>query len=143
MIRDRILLVLAALVVAWGCGQQQQPPTLSISAADKNKLAALEATVAKLEKELKQVQTVRDATQTLLDQQVARGQALERERDGLAAALKSKGAEKDALQGQYDGFRKSLRDLLAQADAAAAPTAAPAPTDSPVGAVIAPPKAGF
>ena len=143
MIRDRILLVLAALVVAWGCGQQQQPPTLSISAADKNKLAALEATVAKLEKELKQVQTVRDATQALLDQQVARGQALEGERDGLKADLRAKGVEKDALQAQYDGFRKNLRDLLAQVDAAATPSATSAPTDSPVGAAVAPPKAGF
>lgn len=132
MNRDRLFLILAALVVAWGCGQQQPPP-LSISAADKSKLNALETTVAKLEKDIKQVQTVRDATQALLDQQVARTQALEKERDGLRADLKAKTTEKDTLQSQYDGFRKNLKDLLSQVDAAAV---------SPVGTTVVPPKPG-
>lgn len=38
------------------------------------------------------------------------------ERETLKAELKTRQAERDNLQTQYDGFRKNLKDLLAQAE---------------------------
>jgi hypothetical protein len=38
------------------------------------------------------------------------------ERDNLKAELKTRTTERDTLQTQYDGFRKSLKELLTQAE---------------------------
>lgn len=40
------------------------------------------------------------------------------ERDALKAELKARTGERDALQTQYDGFRKTLREMIGTADAA-------------------------
>jgi hypothetical protein len=50
------------------------------------------------------------------------------ERDSLKAEIKIRLAERDTLQSQYDGFRKSLRDLLAQAETLANPNVPSIPT---------------
>lgn len=51
--------------------------------------------------------------QKLLDQERAAATA---ERDTLKAEIKFRLSERDTVQTQYDGFRKSLKDLLAQAE---------------------------
>ena len=43
---------------------------------------------------------------------------MEKERDALRADLKSRTTERDALQAHFDGFRKNLKDLIGQAEAA-------------------------
>ena len=43
-------------------------------------------------------------------------------------------AERELVQSQYDGFRKGVRELLAQADAAAAPKST---TETPAGQPVA------
>ena len=54
------------------------------------------------------------------------------ERDSLKAELKTRTGERDALQGQYETFRKTLRDMIGTADTAVSklnlPTAATEPT---------------
>ena len=45
---------------------------------------------------------------------------VEKERDDLKVQLRAKLNERDTVQAQYDGFRKNMKELMGQADAAAA-----------------------
>ncbi len=64
------------------------------------------------------------------------------EREALKAELKIRQSERDNLQTQYDGFRKNLRDLLAQAETAIANPNPPAiPTIPTIPTVPAAPVA--
>jgi chromosome segregation ATPase len=132
MTRTAATLVIAGAVLAWGCGTK---PTTAVT--DPAKLKSLEARVAKLEAELSAAHAARDQAaaraklaEEKLAKEIARGLEVERERDGVRADLRVRLAERDALQGQFDGFRKNLRDLLGQADAAATvtPSTVPSPT---------------
>jgi hypothetical protein len=63
------------------------------------------------------------------------------ERDSLKAELKIRSNERDTLQSQYDGFRKGIKDLLAQAETLANPNipsipTIPPPTTSPTPALV-------
>jgi len=73
------------------------------------------------------------------------------ERDTLKAEIKLRLTERDTYQTQYDGFRKGLKDLLAQAENTlpnpnlpntptipAIPTSSPTPTPALVGSQPAP-----
>jgi hypothetical protein len=117
-----ILALLAVVVVAWGCGKT---PT-GQPAANNNK--SLEARVAKLEKDLKAAQTHASDLDAKFRAEQARGQAIEKERDALRADLTARTTERDTLQVQFDGFRKNLKDLLGQVEAARAAPATSAPT---------------
>jgi len=123
-----LLVVLAAVTV--GCTQR---PTASTGGHDR----ALEAKVAKLEKDLNALQnqavTARDeAARQLADaarqvadsaQRVAdlgqQRDTLSQERDMLKLQLKARTGERDVVQGQLDTFRKDLKELLGKVDAAA------------------------
>jgi outer membrane murein-binding lipoprotein Lpp len=139
MTRTQTLLALLAVVVAaWGCGKT---PT-GQPAANNNK--SLEARVAKLETDLKAAQAQAADLDAKFRAEQARGQAVEKERDALRADLKSRTTERDTLQAQFDGFRKNLKDLIGQAEAAqglpavpAVPTGSAAPTTA-VNALPAP-----
>jgi septal ring factor EnvC (AmiA/AmiB activator) len=123
----KILLVTALTVVGvWGCAKA---PT----AANGDRTKQLEARVAKLETELKEVISGRDllrnrlaeteanlaAAENRAKQFAAKAAGAERDRDDLLAKLKAKSVERDQLQAQFDSFRKNLKDLLGQADTAA------------------------
>jgi septal ring factor EnvC (AmiA/AmiB activator) len=129
MLRNHLLLplLLAGLVgILWGCAPApQQSPV-----ADKS----VDARVTKLERELKTVQESSAALSAQIKQEQARVLEVEKEREDLRAQLKAKHAEREMVQSQYDGFRKGVRDLLTQADAAAAPKP---PTESPAGQPVA------
>lgn len=129
----KILLVTALTVVGvWGCAKA--PP--AAPAEDKTK--QLEARVAKLETELRDVVSGRDALRSRLAaaeaklaeaeaesrQYAAKAAGAERERDDLRAKLRAKTSERDQVQAQFDSFRKNIKDLIGQAETTAAGPAA-------------------
>ncbi|HVK17065.1 MAG TPA: hypothetical protein VM533_08950 [Fimbriiglobus sp.] len=126
MTRTKTLLVLLAAVgVAWGCAKAPNAPSV---AGNKS----LESRVAKLEQDLKAAQAHAADLDAKFRAEQARGLAVEKERDALRADLKARTGERDTLQVQFDGFRKNLKDLIGQAEAAQGLPAAPAvPTGSP------------
>ncbi len=119
-----VVLVVAAMGL-WGCAQRPAPVGLE-------RLRALEAKCSKLEDDYKAVATARDQARKKVaeaDEVRARlqqdAEQVAKERDDLKAQLAAKATERDALQTQFDGFRKSVRSLLNQADSAAATLTAP------------------
>ena len=122
MTHARLILsvVLVASALSWGCARNTPTTTA-------NSTKPLEARVEKLEQEIKSLVAARNdlqtklaATEAKLQQEQARGNSAERERDEVRAQLKSRTAERDATQAQYEAFRKTIRELLGQADTAAA-----------------------
>lgn len=129
----KILLVTALTVVGvWGCAKA--PP----AAVSTDKAKQLEARVSKLEAELKDAVTGRDAfrvrladaeaklaaAETRVTQLTTRAVGAERERDDLRGRLQAKATERDQLQAQFDAFRKNIKDLLGRAEATAVTPAA-------------------
>jgi hypothetical protein len=105
-----------ALVVAmvsalgiWGCASGSGNGT-----ADRTKV--LEDKVAKLEQDFLAAATARDEFRVKLENEMAQLQVVVKERDELKKQIHIRTGERDALQGQYDQFRKSLRDLLGRAE---------------------------
>src|SRR5262245_26494148 len=111
--------LLAAAAVGWGCGKNQTGTPASIPGM------TLEARVAKLEQDLKAAQNQASDLGTKFRAEQARGKVVEKERDDLQVTLKTRTTERDTLQNQYDGFRKGLKDLLGQAEAAQAQPSTP------------------
>jgi flagellar motility protein MotE (MotC chaperone) len=128
---NQALIVLTAAVVGiWGCAQSQGPGP---SAADR--LRALEVKNAKLEDDFRAVAAARDQLrrklaaaeeqqQQLQKQLEEQTQALAKEREQMKQQLTARTTERDALLTQFEQFRKGLKDLLGQAEAAV-----PHPTD--------------
>ena len=104
----------------WGCAQGS-----SGSAAERIK--ALEAKCSKLEDDYQAAAAARDAAKR-------KASAFEHERDQirqeLDQQLTARTAERDAVNAQFEQFRKNLRALLGQADAAAGVTTPPAVSTS-------------
>ena len=75
--------------------------------------------IAKLEKELKASQDEAAAKAAQLKLEQSKSAKLEAERNDLQLALKLRTGERDAVAVQYETFRKTIKDLLGQADAAA------------------------
>lgn len=134
-----IFLLVAALGV-WGCARSGPP-----EARETNASRALEAKIAKMEEELQTAQSARDHLRLKLESMEKERTAVTRqlqattaEKNDLRGQLLSRTSERDALQSQYENFRKELRTLLGQADAAA-----PQPASSqPVTAATASPTPG-
>lgn len=104
-------IVTIGLLPLWGCG-----PASSTASGE-----SLEARVAKLERDLKALETARDTAMARADvaekrlkEQATRLKAVETERDELQQTLKSRQAEREAMTTQFDGFKTKLRDLLGQ-----------------------------
>jgi len=109
---------LAILVVAsfgiWGCAQG---PGSNSGSAERIKI--LQNKNTKLEEDLKAVAAARDQLNgrvASLEAHLAQLRGAVRERD---EQLQAKTSERDAVQLQFDQFRKNIRDLLGQAEAAA------------------------
>ena len=112
MVRQRIILPAIAaglFAIVWGCTSTSHPT------GEKS----LEAKVAKLEKELKSLQDAQMETAATLRLEQAKTAQLEKEREELIAQVKSRTTERDSAMAQDDGFRKSLKELIGQADIAA------------------------
>jgi hypothetical protein len=115
------VLAVAALGIAglWGCS-----PTPSTGGSSER--------IRSLEVNLRNANEGRDQLASRLQATEAKGQSLEREvqrlqgllqdttreRDDAQAATKLRTAERDLSQSQYDTFRKSLKEMLAQAETA-------------------------
>ena len=113
MFRSRNLLpilLISFVGIFWGC----TPATTPV--ADKS----VDARVTKLERELKTLQDSSVALTAQIKVEQKRVRDVERERDDLKVQLRAKLTERDTVQAQYDGFRKSMKELMGQADAAAA-----------------------
>ncbi len=86
----------------------------------KKKLAVVEADQAQLQQELDQMKAAA-RERDLLRQEATRLKLAVKERDELRQEVKVRVGEREALQNQFETFRKSIRELLGQVDAAAAP----------------------
>jgi hypothetical protein len=120
---QKILIVLfVALVGIWGCAQG---PGGSASA---EKIKSLEAKIGRLDEDFRAAAATRDqyrkkwndAEQATaqLKQEVEALQVVVKERDDLRNQLKGKSAELVSVNGQFETFRKNLKDLIGQTEAA-------------------------
>jgi chromosome segregation ATPase len=127
---------LAVLVVAvlgiWGCAQGPA------GGATAEKVRNLEAKMTRLEDDFRAATAARDqfrkkladaeAMCAQLREEVAALRPVVKERDELQVQLKARTTERDNLTQQFDGFRKSLKDLIGQTEAALSRPAAPSTT---------------
>ena len=115
-----------SLLGLWGCAQG---PT---GTAQAERLKALEAKNARLEEDFRAAAGTRDQLRQQLakaEDHLGKLQAVVRERDELRVALTTRTTERDQVSSQFEVFRKSLKDLIGQTEAALAkPAAAPATT---------------
>jgi chromosome segregation ATPase len=117
-----LVVALVASLGLWGCARGP-----ANSAAERIK--ALEYKVDKLEEDFRAAAAARDILRqkltsveeqrTRLENQVTQLQLVVKERDELRKQFAARTGERDALQAQYEQFRKSIRDLLGQAETAA------------------------
>jgi len=120
-----IIVLAAALVAVWGCGQNPPP-----SAAGSK---SLETRVAKLEQELKAALEARDAAKTQvadLDRKFkaeqVRAGGIEQERDELRHSLKARTAELDTTTTKFNQLHKGLKELVGQMEMTLTPQGSPA-----------------
>ncbi len=141
---DHALILLTLSVVGiWGCAQNQTP-----GPSTAERLKALEVKNAKLEDDFKAVASTRDQlrkrlasaeeTQQQLQAQLDELQKLSKERDALREQLAARTAERDNLTGQLVHFRKGLKDLIGEVEAALPHESEP--VTSAVEEVVAPGK---
>jgi chromosome segregation ATPase len=123
---DQTFIFLSIVIMGiWGCSQGGQSP--GASAADR--LKALEVKSAKLEDDFRAVAAARDQlrhklaaaeeahlhTQQQLEERIA---SITQERNDLEQQLAARTTERDGMAIQFEQFRKSLKDLIGQAEAA-------------------------
>jgi hypothetical protein len=123
--------LLVALLGIYGCAKS---PGVGDPAASEAKVQRLEedfraAASARdnFRAQLVQAQERQTQLQRQLDQATAAAAAERTQKEAARADLRARTAERDSLQTQYDGFRRTLRDLIGQADAALANPSAPLP----------------
>jgi DNA anti-recombination protein RmuC len=121
--KSALIALIVAILGIWGCAKSPG------GAAEAERVRLLEARAMKLEDDFRSAASARDQlrkklaaaeeqhrkTRNELEQQL---QALTREREELRQQLTLRTCERDALSSQYDQFRKNIRELLGQADAA-------------------------
>lgn len=115
------VVILSALGI-WGCAQGPA------GGASVEKLKQLELKVARLEDDFRAATAARDQFRKKLAESEALVAELRTEvetlrpvlaeRDELRNQLKLRTAERDQVTQQFEGFRKSLKELLGQMDAA-------------------------
>lgn len=141
----------------WGCSKA---PTEPAAAASAEKIKAVETKLGRLEDDFRAAASARDQLQKKLAAAVEAQTAQQTQLDRLTRELRDKEelllkrtAERDTLDGQYTGFRKGLKELIAKAEEPAKPEGSPTlpliPTSNkkpevpelpPVPDVPAPPK---
>jgi hypothetical protein len=135
---NKALAVLAVATLGlWGCAEG---PAGRIANAERTK--ALELRNAKLEEDFRAASASREqfrkqlavieAERTSIQQELDQLKLAAKERDALRQEVKVRAGEREALQNQFDQFRKNIRELLGQADAAAAASPSGQPLTSAV-----------
>ena len=87
----------------------RQGPTAT---AQAERIKSLETKTSRLEADYRATASTRDQLKRQLDQATEQLKQLQ-------VAVKERSTERDQLASQYETFRKSIKDLLGQADAAA------------------------
>ena len=118
------VILFVGLVGLWGCAQG---PTAS---AQAERIKSLETKTARLEADFRAAAAARDQ----LSQELAEAKAVYKERDDLKMQLKLRITERDQVAAQYDTFRKTIKDLVGQAES----TALRFPNGDPVTVTVAP-----
>jgi TolA-binding protein len=126
-----LALLLVAAFGLWGCAQGP-----ANGSANAERIKALEGKCGKLEDDYRAVAAARDQVRKKLTevendrnklrQESEQQKALLKDHEELKQQLTSRTTERDAVQNQFDAFRKGIRSLLGQADAAANAPAPPA-----------------
>jgi seryl-tRNA synthetase len=120
-----VVLVVAALGL-WGCAQGP--------ANSAEKIKALEGKISDLEQDYQAAASARDAIKkklaTFEEEQAKKHQEFGHQKEDLLQQVAARTAERDAAQMQFEQFRKRLRNLLGQAEAAIAVPAPPAAASS-------------
>lgn len=121
--------LLVAILGIYGCAKS--PGTGADARTAEAKVQRLEedfraAAAARdsFRQQLVQAQERQAQTQRQLDQATTTAAAERAQKEAAQADLRARTTERDTLQTQYDGFRRTIRDLLGQADAAMATPAA-------------------
>lgn len=110
-----IALMFVTMVGLWGCSRGPSAATLA------ERIKTLEAKCSRLESDFRAAAATRDQLRVQLTQsedQIVKLQQVVKERDELKAQLTLKISERDQVTSQFDAFRRSLRELVGQAEAA-------------------------
>jgi septal ring factor EnvC (AmiA/AmiB activator) len=125
---QKMLAVLAVSMLGlWGCAKAP-----SVATADGERIKALEAKTVRLEDDFRTAATTRDqlrkklaaadAEQQRLRHELEQLQDLTKERDDLKQQLTARTGERDNLNTQFEQFRKGIRNLLGETEAAISQT---------------------
>src|SRR5205823_14878811 len=105
---------LAILVVStlglWGCAKGP-------GSTSEERIKGLEGKVSRLEGDLKVAETTRDQLHKQLPAAEEQVVKLQHDRNDIEKTLTARTSERDNVQTQFEQFRKSLRELIGQADA--------------------------
>jgi predicted RNase H-like nuclease (RuvC/YqgF family) len=135
-----LIVLLVAAAGVWGCSQGPGQ-----SAAQAERIKALESKCAKLEDDYKAAAAARDLArkkvstleeeraqideQTIVMQkEIEAGKLVAKERDSLHQQMEARTGERDMLQTRCDKMKKGLQTLLGQDDAVSTPARPVAPT---------------
>lgn len=130
--------LLVALLGVYGCSKgptSSAPPDTSAATAKLQKLEEEYKAAAAARDQLRQKlasaedqQTKAQAAQAQLQQQLEETKvAAEKEKDALKNEVKARTGERDAVNAQYESFRKNLKQLIGSADGAIGALNLPAP----------------
>lgn len=111
-----LALLIIALSGVWGCSQGP-----GSRAALVERIKGLEERNARLEDDVRAVAAGREAVKQKLaraEDHIQKLQQVVKERDELKVQLQIRTGERDQVAAQYDHFRKGLKDMVGQADAA-------------------------
>lgn len=113
-----IAFLAVALLGLYGCAR---PPLSSEDRTTREKIQKLEAenqTIVAARDQYREKSEAIEKQNEAISQELAELRAAAaRETSSLAEQLKSRTAERDTLQVQYDGFRKTIKELIGQAEA--------------------------
>jgi chromosome segregation ATPase len=111
-----VAIMFVTLVGVWGCSRGPSAATLA------ERIKSLETKCSRLEADFRAASSARDQLRVQLTQsedQVSKLQQVVKERDDLKVELTLKTSERDQINTQFDAFRRSIRELLGQADTTA------------------------
>lgn len=130
-----LMVLLVAAVGIWGCSQGPGQ-----SAAQAERIKALESKCAKLEDDYKAAATARDQARkkiSTLEEERARIDeqtiVMQKEIEAGKLVAKERASERDLLQARCEKMKKGLQTLLGQDDAASTPVQPAAPTGAATG----------
>ncbi|HEV3204696.1 MAG TPA: hypothetical protein VGY77_09940 [Gemmataceae bacterium] len=118
-----LIVALIGTLGLWGCSKGPS------NAGTAERVKALEAKLIRLEEDFRAVASARDQVRQKLTVVEEQKNQLHKEREELTLQITTRTGERDALQVQYDQFRRAIKDLLGQAESKALSS------DPPVNAV--------